>query len=298
MLVRSNDTRSPLITPCAVGRIVSEIPSRMLSVANVAISDGILSPRIRHGVDQPEAEAAGEDRPRPRSGSGSTDASAPIRNEPTTTPKLIIAPTDRSRYPTRSACVWAIAASASGMRQQQDRRDVGLVDEAREPELGVQEQRHDQQHLQHHRHPQPELDDLAPLVLVAGVAERPCGRPVAPRRPGVSLTSRSWTSDGRLPWHRHAERRSRRPRHPGAAHDRLDDAQSRPARRRGSPRRSCPATSRAPGRTDPESSMGSLDLTSIAAPAAARHAGRRRCRTGSRRRRPGWARRPGSPTAP
>ena len=32
--------------PCAVGRSVSEIPSRMLSVARVAMSDGILKPLI------------------------------------------------------------------------------------------------------------------------------------------------------------------------------------------------------------------------------------------------------------
>ena len=48
-----NDTRSSLITPWAVGRIVSEIPSRMLSVASVAISDGILTPRISTALTSP-----------------------------------------------------------------------------------------------------------------------------------------------------------------------------------------------------------------------------------------------------
>ena len=38
--------------PWAVGRMVSEIPSRMLRVARVAMIDGILTPRIRPGVDQ------------------------------------------------------------------------------------------------------------------------------------------------------------------------------------------------------------------------------------------------------
>ncbi len=114
MLVRRNETRSSLITPCAVGRIVSEIPSRMLSVANVAISDGILRPLMRTALTNPS--------PRPQASTTATpvripnvEASAPIRKEPTTTPKLIIDPTDRSRYPTKVACVWAMAASASGI---------------------------------------------------------------------------------------------------------------------------------------------------------------------------------------
>ena len=42
-------------------------------------------------------------------------AAAPMRNEAATTPKLIIAPTERSRYPTRIACVWPIVAMASGI---------------------------------------------------------------------------------------------------------------------------------------------------------------------------------------
>ena len=57
-----------------------------------------------------------------------------------------------------------------GHRQEQDRGDVGPVDESVEPTLRVPEQDDDQQHLQRHRHPQSHLDDLAPLVLVTGVA--------------------------------------------------------------------------------------------------------------------------------
>ena len=41
-------------------------------------------------------------------------ASGGIRNDAITTPRVTIAPTDRSRKPTSSACVCAIATSASG----------------------------------------------------------------------------------------------------------------------------------------------------------------------------------------
>ena len=57
-LVLSNDTRSSLMIPWAVGRRVSEIPSRMLSVAKVAMSDGILNPLISTALTNP--------RPRPQ----------------------------------------------------------------------------------------------------------------------------------------------------------------------------------------------------------------------------------------
>ena len=59
-LVVSTDTRSSLITPCAVGRIVSEIPSRMLNVASVAMIEGILT-ADQAGVDEAEGDAAQED---------------------------------------------------------------------------------------------------------------------------------------------------------------------------------------------------------------------------------------------
>ena len=55
------DTRSGLMTPWAVGRRVSEIPSRMLSVASVAMIDGILSPRIRPALTRPRARPHEED---------------------------------------------------------------------------------------------------------------------------------------------------------------------------------------------------------------------------------------------
>ena len=91
----------------------------------------------QHGVDQPERRGR---RPGPRATPiriSNVEASPPIRNEPTTTPKLIIAPTDRSRYPTRSACVWAIAASASGIASSSIVVMLASVDEPVEPDLGV-----------------------------------------------------------------------------------------------------------------------------------------------------------------
>ncbi len=96
MLALRNDTKPSLMIPWAVGRIVNETPSRMLNVARVAMSDGILTPRIRPALTRP--------RPRPQPTMARTpsaicapEASAPMRKEPATTPKLIMAPTDRSR---------------------------------------------------------------------------------------------------------------------------------------------------------------------------------------------------------
>ena len=77
-LFLSTDTRSSLMIPCAVGRRVSEIPSRMLSVAKVAMSDGILNPLISKALTPPSA------RPQPRiaaipSRISTNEASVPIR---------------------------------------------------------------------------------------------------------------------------------------------------------------------------------------------------------------------------
>ncbi len=109
-----NLTRSGLMTPCAVGRRVCEIPSRMLSVASVAINEGIFTPRIRTALTSPRPTPQARITPRPLK-MPAVVASAPMRNDPTTTPKVIIAPTDRSKKPTRMAWVCAIAARASGM---------------------------------------------------------------------------------------------------------------------------------------------------------------------------------------
>ena len=55
MVVVRTDTKSGLMTPWAVGRRVSEIPSRMLNVARVAMIEGILSPRISPALTRPRA---------------------------------------------------------------------------------------------------------------------------------------------------------------------------------------------------------------------------------------------------
>ena len=142
-LVRRNDTRSSLMTPWAVGRIVSEIPSRMLSVANVAISDGILTPLNENGVDQPEPEPTGEDHRDPgedleRRGVGADQERADHHAETDHRPDRQVEIPDEDR----------VRLGDGGQRewhgQQQDRGDVGFVDEAVEPVLGVREQRHDQ----------------------------------------------------------------------------------------------------------------------------------------------------------
>ena len=113
MLVVSTDTKSELMTPWAVGRRVSEIPSRMLNVARVAMIEGTLSPRIRPALTSPSATPQSRMTPMPIMIS-ETEASAPIRKEAVTTPRLIMPPTERSRYPTRSAWFCAMAATIRG----------------------------------------------------------------------------------------------------------------------------------------------------------------------------------------
>ena len=189
-----------------------------------------LDPPDQAGIDQTEAEPAREDRRRPRPGSRRDDASAPIRNEPITTPRLIIAPTDRSRYPTRSAWVWAIGCERPTASPGSGSGDVGPVDETVESRVRVPEQGHDQQHLQRHRHPQPDLDDLAPLVLVAGVADRLAESVPTPGvRPGVAdgAISTVMTSAASFEWrlgHGDTQRGPAAFDMPGPANYGLDDA--------------------------------------------------------------------------
>ena len=100
--------------PWAVGRMVREIPSRMLRVASVAMMDGILTPRTRPALTRPTPTPMRRIAPAPiRIPVGLV--SAPIMKEATTTPRLIIAPTERSMYPTRRAWVWAMVATISGV---------------------------------------------------------------------------------------------------------------------------------------------------------------------------------------
>ena len=88
--------KSRSITPPGVPRRVSEIPFRMLRVANVATIDGILNPRTNPAFVKP--------RTRPQSRIAATPTamwagveSGPIRKEAITTPRVTMAPTERSR---------------------------------------------------------------------------------------------------------------------------------------------------------------------------------------------------------
>ncbi len=58
-------------------------------------------------------------------------------------------------------------------REEEDVVDVGGVQETIESRRGEPEEGTDEEHLERHRHPQPELDDLAPLLALAGIAEDP-----------------------------------------------------------------------------------------------------------------------------
>ena len=61
MPVASHEVKSRSMIPPGVSRRVSEIPLRMLSVASVAMIDGIFKPADQAGVDQSEDQAAEED---------------------------------------------------------------------------------------------------------------------------------------------------------------------------------------------------------------------------------------------
>ena len=109
----SHEVNPRSMDPPGVSRRVSEIPFRMLSVASVAMIDGILSPRARPALTAPRTS------PQPKIAATPSRIwvaldSGPIRKDATTTPSVTIAPTERSRYPTRSACVCPIATTASG----------------------------------------------------------------------------------------------------------------------------------------------------------------------------------------
>ena len=121
MLVVSTDTRSGLMTPWAVGRIVSEIPSRMLSVARVAMIDGILSPRIRPALTRPRATPQSRMTPIPISDL-EAEASAPIRNEAMTTPRPIIAADGEIEVPDEERMGLRHGGDDQGQRQDEDLR--------------------------------------------------------------------------------------------------------------------------------------------------------------------------------
>ena len=112
-LVFSHPTNRGSMVPLGVSRRVSETPSRTLSVASVAMIEGILTPRTRAELRSPSPTPARRIAPTPRAMSPVED-SGTIMYEAMTTPRLIIAPTERSRYPTSSAWVWAMAAIARG----------------------------------------------------------------------------------------------------------------------------------------------------------------------------------------
>ena len=92
----SHEVKSRSMTPPGVSRKVSEIPLRMLRVASVAMIDGIFNPRTRPALTNPRASPQRKMAPTP-SRIWVVVESGPIRNEAITTPKVTIAPTDRSR---------------------------------------------------------------------------------------------------------------------------------------------------------------------------------------------------------
>ena len=93
-----------LIGPSGCGRSHSEIPSRMLSIASVAMIDDSPSPRMRMTLVVPTASAT------PITASTPTTSCHPARsgvstNEATTTHIVISAPTETSNARTISALV-------------------------------------------------------------------------------------------------------------------------------------------------------------------------------------------------
>ena len=129
MRVASHDVKSRSMTPPGVSRSVSEIPLRMLSVASVAMIDGIFSPTINPAFTNPSAIPQRKIAPTP-SRICEKEESEPIRYDAITTPSVTIAPTERSRYPTRSAWVWPMATIARGTAR---RRMVVTFDRLMKP---------------------------------------------------------------------------------------------------------------------------------------------------------------------
>ena len=142
-LVLRNDTRSSLMIPCAVGRSVSEIPSRMLSVAKVAMSDGILRPLINSGVHQPKAETAAEDRRDPEDDFDRRGVAAD-QERPDDDPEADHRPDGEVEIPDEDGMRLGDGGQRQGHRQKQDRGEVGPVEKSVEPRLRVPQQGDDQ----------------------------------------------------------------------------------------------------------------------------------------------------------
>ncbi len=83
------------MVPPGVGRNVSEIPSRMLRVARVAMIEGIFTPLTRPALTRPTARAVRAIVPRPTS--IPLVEPGTIMKEAMTTARLIIEPMERSR---------------------------------------------------------------------------------------------------------------------------------------------------------------------------------------------------------
>ena len=92
----SNEVKLRSMIPPGVSRRLSEIPLRMLSVARVAMIDGIFNPRTRPALTSPRVRPARKTTPTPRT-TWAVHESGPITNDAITTPRVTIAPTERSR---------------------------------------------------------------------------------------------------------------------------------------------------------------------------------------------------------
>ena len=242
------------------------------------MSDGILKPLISTALTSPRPRPQSEDRRDPeqdldRRGVGADQERADDDAEADHRPDRQVEIPDQERVRLGDG------GQREGHRQQQDRGDVGLVDEPVEPGLGVRRAGATISSTCsatgiHSRN----LDDLAPLVLVAGVAGDLAGELSRPVDAGRSrlvrvIDRRASASDALLG--------IATPSGDRAAFD-IPGPRTMASTMRTSSS-SSPGISSTMVPRDitntrsqrPESSIGSLDLTSRAAPAAARDAERR-----------------------
>ena len=218
------------MVPPGVSRSVSEIPSRMLSVASVAMIEGILTPRTRPALTSPRARPQREDRRDADQdlgggGLGTDQEGGDDHAEGDHRPHRQVEIADEERV--------GLAHGHHGQRhgEEQDGGDVRSVDEPGEPELVYQTTATISRIWSTTGIQSRNLTILRHLFLSRALRRTlRTASLVASSRPLTACPARTG------PWAWPRRRAIGRPGQPGSADDGLDDAAARRVRRRGSPR--------------------------------------------------------------
>ncbi len=192
----------------------------MLRVARVAMIDGIFTPRTRPALTRPTPTPQRRIAPAPSRMAEVVDP-APIRNEARTTPKTDHRPHREIDVPDQKSVGLGHGGHHERGRQEEDLRTLVTFTNPGNRELVYQTNPTQEQNLKSHRHPEPDPDDLAPL-LARGHCGRPCGPVASPdvENPSgccgeVTIVMRKGRvprqSKPRLPWASPRRRESGRP---------------------------------------------------------------------------------------